>query len=228
MELWYPGALRRPGPDGKRWSEPNAVSGVICHSMQGGLVGAFSVLDDRTLINNRYYRAASWTFSVEQNGLVLQHYPLDQSPFQAGSYARNISLVGIEHEGGGPGNLSEPLTEPQVLASVMLVRWVAAQGGWALSRGPAPARTLWEHNEVTGTLCPSGRIPWERYIEEEPDVVTKPMDTGATIAAAERIFARFGAIISDQAGETMEEVVLPAAAPGLRTVLVTFRAQDAP
>ena len=81
-----------------------------------------------------------------------------------GDVRANIDLVGVEHEGGGPGNESEPLTVAQLEATIKLTAWMAAQ--FELTRferfgyhGRADAWLLVEHNEVgnTPTACPSGR-----------------------------------------------------------------------
>lgn len=163
MILYYPLALRRPGPWAKQYSAANAVAGACLHSMVGGMVAAMAELD-------RPDRQASWTFSVGRAGAVLQHFPLNASTFHAGSPEWNKRLVGIEHEGGPLSNPSEPLTTAQREASVALVRWIAEQGGWEMSRrGIAlPYRTLWEHREVSSTQCPSGRIPWPAYVAAPP------------------------------------------------------------
>ena len=160
-QRYYPQAIQMPGPPGKVYPEENTVEGVIMHSMQGDYTpGATSVLFDETVIANRY-RAACWHFSILKDGTVYQHYALDKAPFHAGNGLNNRRLIGVEHEGGPPGNLSEPLTEAQVAAGVALLRWMATQAQWReLSR----ATTLWEHNESTGTVCPSGRIEWHRYV----------------------------------------------------------------
>lgn len=163
----YPEATWRPGPAGKVWPGQNSIDGIIEHSMQGSLAGAYTVLDDESVNAQGAYIAASWTFSVTREGQVFQHYELEQSPFHAGSKAQNLRLIGVEHEGGPPGNLSEPLTEPQTQASVKLANWIAQQGKFTLSREPA-TKTLYEHNEVTTTQCPSGRIPWDRYVQQGP------------------------------------------------------------
>ena len=95
----YPGATQRPGPAWKVWPTANAIAGVILHSMEGAEAGAWSVLDGPL--------QASWHFSVMRDGRVFQHYPLDASPWHAGSRAQNVRLVGIEHE----GQAGEPLTD---------------------------------------------------------------------------------------------------------------------
>lgn len=223
-EEWYPGAVRRAGPEGKFYPDVNANEGVILHSAQGSIAGALSVLDDITG-SATSWRAASWTFTVQQNGIVLQHYPLSASPFHAGGKHWNTRLVGIEHEGGPPGNLSEPLTPHQLDASKALVAWVAEQGGWTPRLDLLP--TLWAHSAVTQTQCPSGRIPWGEYLPAastgEEEVQTEPMSQGETIAAANRIFERFGAIIADNAGETCERVTLPPPPAGYQRVVITYK-----
>lgn len=186
MELWYPGAIRRAGPAYKVYAGLNAVAGVTLHSMEGSIGGALTVLDGG--------RAASWCFSVQKNGLVQQHYPLNAATWHAGDAEWNARLVGIEHEGVA----FDPLTAPQLKASLALVRWVARQGGWKPTRLPAASRTLWEHRETHQTQCPSGRIPWAAYLEDT--VEADPLDFGETLALAEAVFAQFSAVAIDQSG----------------------------
>ncbi len=99
-----------------------------------------------------------------------------------GSFA-NLYFHGFEFEGGPPGNLSEPLTANQIDWGVRISRWL---------RDVHDARTiyvrretLWEHNEVRATACPSGRIPWPTIIsrlrpapppEEEDDLPLNAAD----------------------------------------------------
>jgi N-acetyl-anhydromuramyl-L-alanine amidase AmpD len=112
----------------------------------------------------------SWHFTVLKDGAVWQHYGLDSSCWHAGNRANNARLIGIEHE----GKAGEPLTEAQTQASVSLVRWIAATQGWPLERHTR----LLEHNEVYATACPSGRIPWERYVPENDPNHEDGFDTG--------------------------------------------------
>lgn len=208
----YPAAIQRVGPDWKRWPDANTHQGAILHSMEGYEGGAWSQLDGPA--------QASWHFSVMKDGRAYQHYPIDQSPWHAGTKRGNTTLIGIEHE----GMVGEPLTNTQRDASVALVRWLAVECGWLMSRDPA-TRTLWEHREVGQTTCPNGRIPWEYYAEQEREdtVQVRALDSGETIAAANEIFAHFGQILADTAGETMVEVVEPAPPAGYRTVQITYR-----
>ena len=170
-QRYYPGAIQYPGPAGKVYAEANTVDGAILHSMQGSWAGAQTVLYDENVDTSNRYRAACWHFSILRSGEVYQHYPLDASPFHAGNGVDNRRLIGIEHEGGPPGNLSEPLTAAQTVSSVALVRWIALTAGWeALTRHTR----LLEHNETTSTQCPSGRIDWSRYMDTftQEDVIT--------------------------------------------------------
>lgn len=77
----------------------------------------------------------------------------------------------MEHEGKVPENPT--LTDQQVETSRRVVSELEAWKGWKRSRG-GPLQTLWEHREVTilggtGTSCPSGRIPWDKILAEEPE-----------------------------------------------------------
>ena len=153
----WPKAISRPGPPSKVNGGVNSVrDGVVCHSMVGGWLAAMGELDNPL-------RRASWHYSVLQDGRVLAHYPDEARTWHAGS-AFNNSTIGIEHEGGLQPT-DEPLTPAQLSASVELVRWLAQAHGFPLVRGVG----LHEHNEVSGapTACPSDRIPWHYYTEED-------------------------------------------------------------
>lgn len=158
----YPLAVDRPGPTWKVWPDTNRKEGVVAHSLEGSGLAGMSQLVGTVQV--------SWHFTVLKDGSVWQHYPLEASCWHAGSRAQNVRLIGIEHE----GKAGEPLTEPQAQASVSLVRWLAAECGWPLERHTR----LLEHNEVYATACPSGRIPWERYVPENDPNHEDGFDTG--------------------------------------------------
>lgn len=148
----YPAAIWDPGPAWKQNGGLNSCRGVVCHSMVGSWQAARNEL-------MRPDRRASWHFSVLKDGSVYQAYETNVQTWHCGSKYNN-TLIGIEHEGGlNPYN--EPLTPPQLGASVALVRWLSKQHAFPLVRNVG----LWEHNEVSGepTSCPSGRIPWPAY-----------------------------------------------------------------
>ena len=156
----YPKAIQSPGPFEKRYTQQNAQIGVVLHSAEGSIQGTIGEL-------NKLSRRASWHFSISKKGEVYQHYSTTISCWHAGCFSANTKLIGVEHE----GKVGEPLTEEQAIASIELVRWMQEQLGWgALERGV----NLFEHNEVWdwdednagSTACPSGRIPWNRYLED--------------------------------------------------------------
>lgn len=159
----YPLADYQPAPLFKTYQEVNKVLGVVLHSMEGGWDAA-----RRRLMDNN--QPVSWQFSVLKDGTVIESYPVESSCWHGGNKKVNTSLVGIEHEGVA----GEPLTGPQEAASVALVGWLAQECHFALKRPPEPSCGLWEHQEVVEwivpnagpTACPSGRIPWEKYLEE--------------------------------------------------------------
>jgi N-acetyl-anhydromuramyl-L-alanine amidase AmpD len=117
----YPNAIWRPGPASKTGYGDlvtNFAQGVVCHSMVGYYAGAMAELDKLT-------RRASWHFSVNQHGLVFQHYDTDKITWHCGSVFWNARLIGIEHEGGFDPE-DESFTVPQRESSVKLVKWLHA------------------------------------------------------------------------------------------------------
>lgn len=164
MEEWYPGAIRRDGLSEKQGYEgvdTNAIAGVVCHDSVGPLAATFGELD-------KIERRASWTFTIDTDGTIYQHYQLSAVTWHCGSEHWNAALVGIEHTRFNQRN-GLPIADAQLRASVALVHWIAAQGAFPLAR---PGR-LHEHNEVAPsndpTSCPSGRIPWSEYTMVSPD-----------------------------------------------------------
>ena len=168
MDEWPPFALRLPGPPGKigYGTEHSPKRGEVKHSAGGYEHAMLSILANPG-------NGVSWHYSVMQDGRVFAHYPLTANCWHAGDsdvdggVSANIDLVGVEHEGGAPGNESDPLTDAQIEATVALTRWMMAQYGLrGAVRYPAQSEgNYWwlvEHNEVSNrpTSCPSGRIPW--------------------------------------------------------------------
>ena len=159
----YPSAIWRPT---SKCGYPNdnvhLNMGVVLHSAEGSVAGLQSVIDGP--------REASWHFEVHKNGTVIQRVSVSQIAWTNGSYESNRRYWGIEHEGRSP----EPLTEAQFQASYALVKWLFAQAGITQWERRV---TLFEHRELgpfgsAATSCPGGRIPWERYKEEDMDEVT--------------------------------------------------------
>ena len=143
--------IPHPGPQDKQ-GYPDAPmrtsrTGMILHSAEGSLASALGVLDGP--------RQVSWHFTVCKDGRIFQHYDLASACWHAGRKLANLAWVGVEHEGVA----GEVISGAQLQASVDLVKWVAAQEHWTPTRGLV-GRTLFEHNEVSATSCPSHRIPW--------------------------------------------------------------------
>jgi len=167
-ELFYPGAVQRPGPPSKQGygsGQSSFKRGEVKHSAEGYWDGLYSVLDNLSI-------PSSWHFTVGYDR-VEQHYSLEADCWHAndtdpdGLVRGNFALVGIEHLGVA----GEPLTPYQVTETIALSRWMAAQQGLpAFGRYPAQFKlwTLAEHNQVGNdpTACPSGRIPWEVIMTE--------------------------------------------------------------
>ena len=167
----YPDAIITLGPEWKQGypdliGQQNSRNGVVLHSAQGSLAGTLGELNGPA--------TKSWHFTIDQDGTVYQHYDTLAICWHSGNKGAHQWLVAIEHIGGPPGNLSEPLTPQQLLASVALVHWLGNDGGWTPQR-EEPGRTLKEHNELFATACPSGRIPWSAYLlpASNPEHLTK-------------------------------------------------------
>ena len=178
----YPGAIWLPGPPNKAGGysrgDRGPKRGEVKHSAVGSWDGMQGVLFGP--------RASSWQFSILKPGTVFQHYDVSVYTWHGndtdsdGDIEANFDLVGTEHEGGPPGNESEPLTPEQVQASIDLSRWLAQTNGFnKWSRYPDQSGwVLAEHNQVgnSPTACPSGRIPWDVILaalnETERDLPT--------------------------------------------------------
>jgi len=173
METWLTFAIKRPGPVVKQ-GYPGAASRTLAevegetkHSAEGSYAAAMGELDKLT-------RQASWHFTACKDGRLYQHYPLESITWHCGlpgdrrqdtSLVGNLTLIGVEHEGGGPDAPGEPLTEPQLQATLRLtqeVRRLCPSVG-----APVLRKNLWEHGWLSSTSCPSGRIPWPKFLEED-------------------------------------------------------------
>ena len=172
---WLARATVRIGPSWKQ-GYPSATSrtlaeieGEVKHSAEGSLAGLFGELD-------RPDRTASWHFSIAKaDGGLFQHYPLEAICWHCGlpgdrrqdtSLIGNVTLIGEEHEGGGPGNYGEPLTEPQYQSSLYVTEEVRRLCLRVGANPPTLRLNLYEHRWLSWTSCPSDRIPWQRLIAD--------------------------------------------------------------
>ena len=157
-----PFATQHPGPADKQGRDPPRgflAKGAVLHSAEGYHSGLYSRLFGPDPV--------SWHFSIMQDGTVEQHYDTWAECWHAGSPnfkppmtwsgEANVRFWGIEHE----GMASEPLTDDQLDASVRLLKWL-----WETHnlREYSLLYTLWEHNWLAPTSCPSNRIPWGQII----------------------------------------------------------------
>lgn len=155
----YPGAIWRPGPAWKTNGAPRHGKGIILHSAEGSLGGAFGQLDGPIEL--------SWPFTNDLDGTLYQHYEIEAQCWHA--HAANGVYVGVEHPNeytnGHPNH--NPFTPAQVATDNALIAWLAALEAWP---GWIRRQTLWEHNEADSvpTNCPSGRVPWAQIVEPAP------------------------------------------------------------
>ncbi len=183
---WCPFAVQRYGPawkmggyTGLGLTAPKV--GEIKHSAVGFLPGIFTQLDGPAQV--------SWHFTISYDGTIYQHYPVAGICWHSGSARWNIDTVGIEHEGGAPGNESEPLRDAQVTATTRLTRWLAEQFGRTGDYSRYPDSAQWwltEHRQIHATACPSGRIPWEQILNalESPQLPPVGLPTVAQVEHA--------------------------------------------
>ncbi len=106
-------------------------------------------------------------FLIPKVGKPVQMVDSNDPAWHAGGFISNVYYHGFEFEGGPPSNPSEPLTPSQIAWGVEITHWLRQVH-------KTPTRyvrrdTLWEHNEVKNTACPSGRIPWLKVIAELED-----------------------------------------------------------
>jgi len=185
-ETWLPGVERQQGPHWKQGYPgiPNrameAIEGEVNHSAEGSMAALLAEIQNLT-------RLASWTFSIDTDGRIVEHYPLEAITWHAGrkgdldpdtEITGNIALLGKEHA----GKVGTPLTALQEDASVSITKFVRATA-LAGDNPPELAVNLWEHNWINpSTACPSGRINWVTYMaklspSEEDDMTAEEHST---------------------------------------------------
>src|SRR3990167_3546892 len=153
---WVEWATRRDGPANKVYSQANRQQGIVLHSVEGWLAGAFGELD-------KTERQASWHFILGLDCTLYQHYRLVASCGASGNVEANTRYVAMESE----GIAGTPLNEAQVATAKRLLQEL----GFA-KRGV----DIWEHREVWDLsepnagppACPSDRYePLYAALEDE-------------------------------------------------------------
>lgn len=169
MSTWLPFAIKIPGPGWKQGyggvaeRELSFIEGEVKHSAEGPMGALLGEIQHPT-------RQASWHFSIDKDGTIVQHYPLEAITWHCGlpgdrsfdtSIVGNITLVGEEHA----GVRGEPIVGAQQRASRMISDAILSLCPRVASRGLRTRDTLWEHNWVSPvTSCPSGRMDWTSFI----------------------------------------------------------------
>ena len=171
---WLDWAIKRPGPAGKVYAEKNQSLGLVTHSVEGWLNGAFGELDNPN-------RAASWHFTNAIDGRFFQHYPVTASCWASGNRPANTMYWAVESEGVAPA----PLNDVQIANMTRLCKEFEAYTGREATRSEA-LRTVYMHREVATAYSPNAgptACPSERYApfffvldmaqEQEDDMVTR-------------------------------------------------------
>ena len=160
---WFDWMIRDAGPLSKTNGGINTVRGVVPHSAEGYWPHLQTLLHSDA-------RRASWAFSNLKDGRCFQHYSIYTQTWTSGAGYPNNNFVAWENEGVA----GEALTDAQVDNIVRIIGDLSTLKGWEPSRpvnGADKNATMYEHNECVRwgaepTACPSGRIPWERIMEE--------------------------------------------------------------
>ncbi len=143
--------------------------GEFWHSQQGRQAVAIAMFQNPLLQVSAHFlfpKVGKPVQMVDSNDAAwhaaghIKNDPLPGGP-GVGSVA-NLFFHGFEFEGGPPGNLSEPLTANQVAWGVRVTLWL--REAHKSRRIYVLKETEWQHNWVTATACPSGRIPWARIL----------------------------------------------------------------
>jgi len=183
---WISWAIRKDGPTGKQYAEKNESLGIVTHSVEGSLAGAFG-----ELMNPE--RLASWHFTNAINGDFYQHYPVTASCWASGNKPANTRYWAAESE----GKAGTPLNAAQVANMIGLYKEFEIYTSLKAQR--VEPRTIFEHREVATkwspnagpTACPSNRYDgfYAELDKEEDSGVTKAEVEAMIKASEDKAFA---------------------------------------
>ena len=173
---WADWAVRRDGPSWKAYPYGNYGLGIVWHSMEGWLSGSLAELDKPS-------RYASWMFSLDLDGTLYQHYPVNTSCWASGNEFANVNWWSCELS----GVQSMPINPKQLSTALSLIsEWESYSGLQAYRSGDPSTQTMHEHREVDTistpnagpTACPSGRytLLWEALIEKENEMTNEQLN----------------------------------------------------
>jgi hypothetical protein len=139
-------------------------NGIACHSMEGWLRGAkfipraFAPFPPAT-------NDLSNMFTLAVDGSLYQHYPVTSKCWCSGNLEANSTTWSVEAEGTAisPLSISQRQTMLRLFGEWESHTGLKATRGdghevmwWAYRLSPED-RTIWQHNEIAATACPSGR-----------------------------------------------------------------------
>jgi hypothetical protein len=201
-------------------------NGIACHSVEGELNGrkflarAFAPFPPTT-------NDLSNMFTLSYGGALYQHFPVTSQCWCSGEREANRTTWSVEAEGFGSQG---PLTSAQESTMLRLFEeWQDYTGKsatrgeqpevmwWDFRRAPAD-RTIWQHNEIVATACPSGRYnpTFAAWAEGDSDMGMTPEEK-ARIERLERIVG----------GEAANDIDLLVSINNLNTVVGAHIDDDA-
>ncbi len=141
---WVPWTYLSPAGQATYYKGQNRPTAAVLHVMQG-----YASTAERWAASGYY--GASWHFTVDRDGNVMQHLELADGGYHAGipgtapdptwslwrGHSVNVNLytIGIEHEGFS----GTPFSPAQAEASRYLCRWLAEVCGFPYERERFPA-----------------------------------------------------------------------------------------
>jgi hypothetical protein len=96
---------------------------------------------------------SSWLGSILEDGVLWEHYSLEQPTWTSGTQDANVHGFAIEFEGK-----DSPITDAQVETAAQLFAWLATV--CPNLDHPVLGEGFREHRMFSNTSCPNGRIRW--------------------------------------------------------------------
>lgn len=165
--IWTPATFDPAYPNGKHYA-PRSLDGVL-YVVNHDARGYRAYLRQ----GHRPGEEASWTFTNQTDGVLLQHFELEQPTWTSGGPVQNKAGIATEHEnlaGAWGFPTFEVLTPAQIRTDRHLFTFLKAL--CPNLRAPLLGAGFREHEELTNgaTSCPSGRIQplYDSYLQAPP------------------------------------------------------------
>lgn len=186
---WVPWQYLSPGGQPTYFKGMNRPTAVVLHVMQG-----YASTAERWAASGYY--GASWHFTIDRDGGVMQHLELSDGGYHAGipatapdptwslwrGHGQNVNTysVGIEHEGFS-GTAFSPAQQE---ASRAVCRWLAEVCGFPYERERFPAHAEIDVvNRVNDFAPPAMREAFYSYLFEEDDMTPQERQDLANLVA---------------------------------------------